>query len=426
MEKTEILVVDGDTTSSREMADWFGETYEVLWASTEAEGLDLARTTRPALMLVNHALPSSSGFDFLEHLKQNPRLRDIPIIFVFDQKEVEQEALALDLGVADTITKPYHPRLLARRVSNVVSREMLRTELGRREAEWRAMLNAVPDLMFRLDRRGTYLSVFARNPELLKRPKRQLLSRNVKDVLPPEAAEMTLAAIAEAAESGASYGREIELRLPDGNHWFELSMARADVGQEAEPTFILLSRDITLRKRAELEITRLARQDALTGLPNRGYFIELSERSLAMAQRCNVGLALLYIDLDKFKPINDTHGHQTGDLVLKEAALRMRSGLRSSDTVGSMGGDEFMILLTDVESAESAFQVAEKVRGRLEEPILVDGKSLDLSCSVGIALYPDHAPTFQGLSHCADLAMYAAKREGRNAVKVFEAETSEP
>lgn len=419
MARTQVVAIDDDVASNQVLAGQLGDAYEVHVATTGAEGLALARTLKPALLLVSTRLPDMTGFDLQGQAKQDERLRDIPIAFLQQAADTEQEALALDLGAADCLCKPLHPRVLSRRITNVISRETLRKELARREADWLAMLNTIPDLMFRLTRAGTYLSVFARNPELLMVPRRQLIGRSVGDVLTPEATAITLSAIDEAAQEGSSYGHVIELDLPGGHHWFELSVARAGREPDAEQTFILLSRDITRRRLAEQQITHLARYDNLTELPNRGHFIELAEKSIAIAQRSAEGVALLYIDLDKFKPINDLHGHQMGDRVLRLAAQRMQTCLRKADSVGRIGGDEFMILLTGIRSDEDALRVAEKVRTTLEAPMVFDSIPLEISCSVGIALYPVHGHSYHELSHRADMAMYAAKQGGRNAIRSY-------
>lgn len=419
MAKTLILAIDGDLTSGQVLEGFLGEAYEVHWARSAMDGLEMAWASRPALILLNVELPDSSGFDLQLQLKRDVSLRDVPVIFLLKEMNAELESQALEMGAADCLVKPLHPRLLARKVGNVISREMLRVELARREADWRAILQTVPDLMFRIDRKGTYLSVFAHDASLLALPKRQLIGKSVFDVLPADAAAIIMEALAEAAEAGGSYGRVIELEFPDGVHWFELSVARAGRAQAAEQTFILLSRDVTRRKQAELQIRHLARHDPLTALPNRAHFLELAEMSIAIASRSQECVALLYLDLDKFKPVNDTYGHRMGDRVLKEAAARMQACLRKSDSIGRIGGDEFMILLTSVDGIEAARHVADKLRRKLEEPMQYDGVSVAISCSTGIALYPQHGRSFDELSHCADSAMYAAKQAGRNAVQIY-------
>jgi diguanylate cyclase (GGDEF)-like protein len=139
-------------------------------------------------------------------------------------------------------------------------------------------------------------------------------------------------------------------------------------------------------------------------------------QAMAMAQRDRSRFALLYLDLDKFKPVNDSHGHGVGDLLLKQVAQRIVGCVRESDTVARIGGDEFVIILRAVSLADSAAQVAENIRQALEKPFFVDGHELSISCSIGVAIYPDDATSELELAQCADNAMYRAKEAGRNAV----------
>jgi diguanylate cyclase (GGDEF)-like protein len=177
--------------------------------------------------------------------------------------------------------------------------------------------------------------------------------------------------------------------------------------------------DITAQKSYEEKMHNLAHSDALTGLPNRRLFMDRMQQAINSAKRTKASLAILFIDLDKFKPINDELGHEVGDLMLKEVALRLRSSLRESDTAARLGGDEFVVLLPALETSEYVLSVAEKIRLALEKPFEAVGKQLSISCSIGIALYPEHGTEPQVLIKNADAAMYYAKSEGRNTIKIF-------
>ena len=172
-------------------------------------------------------------------------------------------------------------------------------------------------------------------------------------------------------------------------------------------------------RQSEEKHRRLAHYDVLTGLPTRVLFSDRLKQSIRSAKRNKKHLALMFLDLDKFKPVNDSFGHAVGDLLLKEVAVRMQSCVRASDTVSRIGGDEFVILLQDVADAQSAFYVAEKIRLALNQPFELAGYQMSISCCVGIALYPDHATDERTLTKNADIAMYRAKENGRNQVQVF-------
>lgn len=187
------------------------------------------------------------------------------------------------------------------------------------------------------------------------------------------------------------------------------------------------SRDITERKTAEEQIHHWAYFDRLTNLPNRRLLEDRLQQLIAQARRKPLQLSLLFIDLDKFKPINDDFGHEVGDWLLQSAALRMQGCLRESDTVARIGGDEFVALLPDTKGAIDAVTVAENIRRALEEPFIApDGKVLSISSSIGVALFPDHADTPRELLRLGDEAMYRAKKAGRNTVEVSAPDAPSP
>ena len=183
--------------------------------------------------------------------------------------------------------------------------------------------------------------------------------------------------------------------------------------------------DITESKRSEAEITRLAYHDALTGLPNRALFKDRLDQSLASARRAQRFGALMFVDLDQFKRLNDVHGHALGDAVLVEVAHRLSYYLRHEDTVARLGGDEFVVLLPDL-AAESgsaatlALAVAEKIRLALERPIHIHDLTCTTAASIGITLFPKNDESVDDLMREADIAMYRAKESGRNAISYFE------
>jgi len=172
------------------------------------------------------------------------------------------------------------------------------------------------------------------------------------------------------------------------------------------------------RKQSEERLQQLAHNDTLTGLPNRTLFYDRLNQGVALAQRHKQAFAVMFLDLDHFKEINDTLGHDMGDLLLREVATRLRSCVRSMDTVARMGGDEFTIILTETAVREAVEQVAEKLLQVLQEPFSLSGESRHIGCSIGIALYPKHGLDSETLVKHADIAMYDAKRE-RNSYCIF-------
>lgn len=177
--------------------------------------------------------------------------------------------------------------------------------------------------------------------------------------------------------------------------------------------------DITERKLAQDKIAYMAHHDGLTGLPNRALFSDRLQQALSLAHRKKSRLALMFIDLDKFKPVNDTLGHEIGDLLLKEVAKRMQDCVRESDTIGRIGGDEFVVLLQEINDENGAFLVAESIRQALTRPFSLGEHMLSISSSIGLAYYPEHGENELQLTKSADIAMYLAKQSGRDRAMVY-------
>ncbi|MFB3134982.1 MAG: diguanylate cyclase domain-containing protein, partial [Rhodospirillales bacterium] len=175
--------------------------------------------------------------------------------------------------------------------------------------------------------------------------------------------------------------------------------------------------DVTESKKAEERIRHLATHDVLTGLPNRALGMDRLSQALAMARRNVAMTALVFVDLDGFKGINDTHGHEAGDRVLKEVAGRLSSCVRETDTVARFGGDEFLLVLTAITDKSTVTAVVEKVLDSLSRSFAVDGRVTPLGASIGVALYPGDGETPEELFRRADRAMYAAKAAGKNSYR---------
>lgn len=207
--------------------------------------------------------------------------------------------------------------------------------------------------------------------------------------------------------------REVVAIHKSGN-LFQLEINVAEMELEGVKHFVGIVRDITERKRAEGKLTQMALYDQLTGLPNRTNFFDKLEFSLSNARRNKSVVALLFIDLDGFKTVNDTLGHAMGDHLLKEVAQRLRANIRESDTVARMGGDEFTVILNNIQDIESTSGMAIKIIDAINQPIEFGGNTGHVGASIGIAIYPDHANSINSLINAADSAMYKAKAGGKN------------
>ncbi len=197
--------------------------------------------------------------------------------------------------------------------------------------------------------------------------------------------------------------------------WLTITRVLDETG--AVTHYVGVFSDITERKASESRVRYLSEHDFLTGLPNRFLFQDRVSQAIVHCVRHGGRLAILFLDLDRFKPVNDKFGHEAGDRLLKEVAERLRGCVRAADTVCRQGGDEFVILVEAIDHAEDAAQVAEKVIARVAEPYDIDGNQATVSASIGIALYPEDGRDMQTLIRAADTAMYQAKEHGRNTYR---------
>jgi diguanylate cyclase (GGDEF)-like protein/PAS domain S-box-containing protein len=215
------------------------------------------------------------------------------------------------------------------------------------------------------------------------------------------------------------HGELINKRKNGEIYWDDVYIAPVRDDSGVITNYVATKVDITERKSMEEKVRHLAQYDVLTDLPNRSLFSDRLQQALAIAKRDKKHLALMFIDLDKFKPVNDEFGHQMGDLLLKDAAKRMLDCVRESDTIARIGGDEFVVLLPTIETEEDALRVAEKIRHALNKPFALLGNHLCISSSTGIVVYPEHGTNEEELFKNADDAMYSAKAGGRNAAILF-------
>lgn len=222
-------------------------------------------------------------------------------------------------------------------------------------------------------------------------------------------------------KANGSWQGEISNRRKNGEfyiEWMDINEVRDTDGKVTN--YVALFSDISERKAAEEHMHNLAHYDPLTDLPNRTLLADRMQQAIAAAKREKSHMALLFIDLDKFKPINDTLGHHIGDLMLKEVAKRILQCLRESDSAARIGGDEFIVLLPFIEVESDAIAVSEKIRLALNLPFEIEARKLHISSSIGVAIYPEHGSDEKTLLKNADTAMYFAKEKGRNTVRVFE------
>ncbi|MDG2205661.1 MAG: diguanylate cyclase [Alphaproteobacteria bacterium] len=289
----------------------------------------------------------------------------------------------------------------------------------RREARIERVLQTITEAIITADEIGTIEDINPAAEKMFGVSKQAAVGQNVKIFMKAANDDALLRYFNTGDTAILGELREAEAVRADGTAFpVEITISEIDEG-EGRRKFIGVMRDITVRKQQFEQIEFLAHHDALTGLPNRHLFDDRLTQALIVAGRRQSRLALMFIDLDKFKLINDTLGHEAGDIVLKSVAARLLDRVRASDTVARVGGDEFAVILDDVGANENAAQIARDIIATLTTPIEAGGEECTVGASIGIALYPEDADTASGLLACADETMYRVKAAGRSNFLFF-------
>jgi diguanylate cyclase (GGDEF)-like protein/PAS domain S-box-containing protein len=312
-------------------------------------------------------------------------------------------------------------------VADTTERRQMEEALRLSEMRHRLLADNASEVIWTLDIQGRLTYVSPSVERLRGHAVEQAMRQPLSEWFTPASLPPALEAIGRALEAVRT-GQpltplcvELQQTRADGSAvWTETMLSGFYDGKGRAVGVLGVTRDITERKQTQDRIAHLAHYDTLTNLCNRALFFDRVEQALALARRERSRLALMYIDLDKFKPVNDTYGHPVGDLLLAEVAERMRGCVRASDTVGRIGGDEFVALLPRLAAPGDALAVAEKIRWAVRQPFELAGHSLSISTSIGIAVYPEHGEVELELSKNADIAMYRVKEGGGDNVRIYE------
>ena len=241
----------------------------------------------------------------------------------------------------------------------------------------------------------------------------------ILDLYAPDSQPVVAEAVRNAVMGRGPFDFELELTRSDGTRVWVRTQGEAEMYDGRCVRLFGTLQDVTERRDAQARIAHLAHYDALTGLPNRVLFGDRAQVAIARARRNRTPLALLYLDLDNFKSVNDSLGHAAGDRLLKEVASRFVACVRGSDTVSRQGGDEFLVLLPEIRNPEDAAVIAQKLIQALEKPVALPGMDAHVGCSIGIALLGEQSADLDTLMRNADTAMYEAKSEGRRRYRFF-------
>jgi diguanylate cyclase (GGDEF)-like protein/PAS domain S-box-containing protein len=285
----------------------------------------------------------------------------------------------------------------------------------------KAVFEATPDLFFLMKEDGKIIDYHAGEKGNLYIPPERLIGKSVFSFLPDKAASKFRFHFEKLKEHSGVSSFEYELDLPHGLTYFEARISHLQIDKK----IVVIVRDITEKHKTAEVIRQHAYFDSLTLLPNRFLSLDRLSQMLEEAKRNSEKIAVLFLDLDDFKRVNDSLGHEVGDKLLVEAAKRLKLAVRKADTVGRLGGDEFIVLLRALADDRSVVDIAENLLKIFREPFQIDGRELILTLSIGIAIYPENGDFASDLLRNADSAMYQAKASGRNAYSFFTKEMND-
>ena len=429
-----IVIVDDRSTNLRIYAQFvamMGPNFSSKCFQSAVDALRWLETEPADLLIVDYRMPEMNGADFIRAIRSKTSGRNVPAIVITARQDRECRIAALDAGATDFLQSPVTDSEFRERALLLIGQHRKRIELEQRAAELSSddakdetangksmleqIIDTTPILINATDRNGKFLfmnsyqsAMFGVEPELL-------VGRPISEMLDPPLAERELRRNALILESGQSIPNYEEVFDSDGIELTFHCNKSPLRNKEGQIIGVLTSAlDITARKFAEEHRAHLALHDMLTGLPNRALLAENMRHAIEECATTDSKAALLLVDLDRFKVINDTRGHQTGDMLLRQVAERINGALGANELAARIGGDEFALILRNIESIEDVSHRCQALLTQIGRPYSLGGVDQLIGASIGIAIIPDDGNSPDELLRVADLAMYEAKSNGRN------------
>ncbi len=374
---------------------------------SDAPGLELAR---------KHGIPAFT--DVVEAIRACKGYPDCIVYNLTHDDTIADEAFKV-FGDKRVANGP-EVKLFWQMVTNL---KQIKGDLEKSQLQLQAIIYNVMDGIITINELGAIQGFNPASEQIFGYTQQEVLGNNLKMLMPEPNRSAHDLYLSRYLHTGHGRilgvrGREVTAMRKNGEE-FPMELSASEMILGGQRYFIGIVRDITDRKRAEEKIAHLAHYDYLTDLPNRALFLDILDHSISLAKRSKIKLAVMFLDLDGFKKINDTLGHGAGDLLLKGVAQRLKETIRESDSVARVGGDEFILVLDDVGTEENAAQVAKKIIAELSVPFDLQGKTSRVGASIGISIFPDDANDSVNLVKRADTAMYLAKQSGKNTCRFY-------
>jgi diguanylate cyclase (GGDEF)-like protein/PAS domain S-box-containing protein len=420
MDKAIILIIDHDSSRRKTLADLVtAGGHQTLTAETGAEGLGLLLRYRVALILLDLGPADLPTPELIFRITADFPLTQL--ILLTDDTSLEAAREATRRGAFCYLIKPYDFDSLQLHVRRAIEQRQTEEALRRSEAKFRTLLESAPDGIVLFDGERKILTVNRQFEAMSGYDRAEVIGNHVgrfihsgtsqhqnrggKDIFDPQ--------MSGAGKGGKSY----TLRKDGSKFPVDVSLTPLETSKGMAVAATL--RDVTERHHYEARLEYLANHDALTGLPNRNLLIDRLGQAMLYGKRLQRQVAVLFVDLDHFKFINDSLGLDIGDRLLRVIAERLRTCVRANDTVARQGGDDFVIVLGDLAASEDAAIVAQKLHEIVRQPLEIDSHSFEITCSIGISLHPKDGQDAQTLLKNADAAMFRAKERGRGTFQFF-------
>jgi len=440
-EPAQLLLVDDEPRLLASLSALLSnQGFVLITAASGTEAMQKLSQTHFDLVLLDLRLPDMSGHEIMDYM--NGQAMDTHVIVTSGDAGIDAAIGALRRGAYDYLRKPYSREELLKAVHNALQQRRLEAEnksiawkLEGSERIYRYLVDSSPDIIFTLNHHGMITFVNDRVQPLLGFSRDDLIGKHYAELVHELDIERADYVFGDSHRDHR-WSRNIELRLrsrhvEDEGRSFSIELMTISFGNQRAPAanepakpqmlgVYGVARDITESKRADELIAYQAYHDILTALPNRVLFKDRLNLALLQAKRKKHDLAVMFVDLDRFKVVNDSLGHHIGDELLQQAAVRLKSCLKHSDTLSRFGGDEFTVVLPELDRAEDAARVAQALQKSLTLPFLLAGHSVHISASIGVALYPQDGESVDVLIRNADLAMHSMKDQGRNGHAFFD------
>lgn len=438
---TSFLVVDDELRARESLVTLLGRQWsDIVQAEDGEEAISLIQQRHFDLIILDLNMPKKSGDQVLAFIRD--KKIKTTVIVLSGETSINKVAEAIRLGAYDIFKKPYSFDELEHAIRNALDKVKIEEEkaeiqnrLAHSEQLHRYMVDNSPDLIYILNLKGEFSFVNDSVTKLLGYEKDELLGKHYSEFIADEdrlKAEYLFNERRRASRSNRTVELGLKCNTTKTSKPFEnttrpielnsMGIYSIDSNDKKMSTYqgtYGVARDISSRKEAEKLITYQAYHDLLTKLPNRAMLRDRLDLAIKQAERTSETLIIMFLDLDRFKLINDSFGHVVGDQLLVEVAARLKAEIRTGDTLARLGGDEFMLLLPQPTSRTQAESVAQKLIAGLQQPFFLQGKEVYINVSIGIAVYPVDSSDINTLIKNADMAMYEVKFGGKNGYAFY-------